>query len=144
MSDEQAQQIEQNKTDIASLKTETGSLKEDISTKITKFYASNQGETHLADSDDGKIMDMMVYGKSEQKQYSGKNLLNYDAWKGLPITRGTAVFEKNSFTLTATEDDCYTEPTPGIGFPDDAKIEISEGETVTLSWESSADIDGMQ
>jgi hypothetical protein len=73
---EQAQQIEQNKTDIASLKTETGSLKEDISTKITKFYASSQGETHLADSDNGKIMDMMLYGKSEQKQYSGKNLLN--------------------------------------------------------------------
>lgn len=73
---EQAQQIEQNKTDIASLKTETNSLKESISTKITKFYASNQGETHLADSDNGKIMDMMLYGKSEQKQYSGKNLLN--------------------------------------------------------------------
>lgn len=63
---EQAQQIEQNKTDIVSLKTETGSLKEDISTKITKFYASNQGKTHLADSDNGKIMDMMIYGKSSQ------------------------------------------------------------------------------
>lgn len=49
--------------------------KEDISNKITKFYASNQGEAHLADSDNGKIMDMMLYGKSEQKQYSGKNLL---------------------------------------------------------------------
>lgn len=72
---EQAQQIEQNKTDIASLKTETGSLKEDISNKITKFYASSQGKTHLADSDNDKIMDMMLYGKSEQKQYSGKNLL---------------------------------------------------------------------
>lgn len=50
-------------------------LTKDISNKITKFYASNQGETHLADSDNGKIMDMMLYGKSEQKQYSGKNLL---------------------------------------------------------------------
>lgn len=66
---EQVQQIEQNKKDV-------NSLREDISTKITKFYASSQGETHLADSDDGKIMDMMLYGKSEQKQYSGKNLLN--------------------------------------------------------------------
>lgn len=56
---EQAQQIEQNKTDIAS-------LKEDISNKITKFYASNQGETHLTDSDNGKIQDMMIYGKSSQ------------------------------------------------------------------------------
>lgn len=56
---EQAAQIEQNKTDI-------GSLKEDISNKITKFYASSQGETHLADSDNGKIQDMMIYGKSSQ------------------------------------------------------------------------------
>lgn len=69
MSDEQAAQIEQNKTDIAS-------LKEDISNKITKFYASSQGKPHLADSDNGKIMDMMLYGKSEQKQYSGKNLID--------------------------------------------------------------------
>lgn len=56
---EQAQQIEQNKKDVASLKT-------DLSNKITKFYASNQGETHITDSDNGKIMDMMLYGKSSQ------------------------------------------------------------------------------
>ena len=42
------------------------SLTEDLSNKITKFYAPNQGETHLADSDNGKIMDMMLYGKSSQ------------------------------------------------------------------------------
>jgi hypothetical protein len=63
---EQAQQIEQNKTDVAALKEETGSIKEDISNKITKFYASNQGETHITDSDNGKIQDMMIYGKSSQ------------------------------------------------------------------------------
>lgn len=44
----------------------TDSLKEDISNKITKFYASNQGETHITDSDNGKIQDMMIYGKSSQ------------------------------------------------------------------------------
>lgn len=75
---EQAQQIEQNKTDIASLKTETGSLKEDISNKITKFYASSQGETHLADSDSGKIQDMMLYGRSEQAVTTGAQLLGSD------------------------------------------------------------------
>lgn len=91
---EQAQQIEQNKTDIASLKTETGSLKEDISTKITKFYASSQGETHLADSDDGKIMDMMVYGKSEQKQYSGKNLFDKSTSKSAWISDDGIYIEK--------------------------------------------------
>jgi hypothetical protein len=73
---EQAQQIEQNKTDIASLKAETGSLKEDLSNKITKFYASNQGETHIADSDNGKIQDMMIYGRSSQFTTTGKNLAN--------------------------------------------------------------------
>lgn len=42
------------------------SLKADISNKITKFYASNQGEAHITDSDNGKIQDMMIYGKSSQ------------------------------------------------------------------------------
>ena len=48
------------------VREQVSSLKEDLSNKITKFYASNQGETHLADSDNGKIQDMMIYGKSSQ------------------------------------------------------------------------------
>ena len=67
-----ANSIKDSMTQIAANKEAIGQLKDG---KITKFYASNQGENHLADSDNGKIMDMMVYGKSEQKQYSGKNLL---------------------------------------------------------------------
>lgn len=51
---------------VSSLKEDVNSLKEDISNKITKFYASNQGETHITDSDNGKIQDMMIYGKSSQ------------------------------------------------------------------------------
>ena len=78
-----SKQIEQNKKDVAS-------LKEDISTKITKFYASSQGETHFADSDNGKIMDMMLYGKSEQKQYTGYQLLN-------------DIFEKGSIDVNTGE-----------------------------------------
>lgn len=62
--------------DLGPLKKEIGLLKEDLSNKITKFYASNQGETHLADSDNGKIMDMMLYGKSSQFTTTGKNLAN--------------------------------------------------------------------
>ena len=54
-----ADQIETNKTGIESLKG-------DLSNKITKFYASSQGETHITDSDNGKIQDMMIYGKSSQ------------------------------------------------------------------------------
>lgn len=103
---EQAQQIEQNKKDI-------DSLKEDLSNKITKFYASNQGKTHLADSDNGKIVDMMIYGKSSQDgtpspenpveiksvvnptvKVVGKNLLN-------PTLQTTT---KNGVTCTANGD----------------------------------------
>ena len=118
---EQAAQIEQNKTDIASLKTETSSLKESISNKITKFYASNQGETHLADSDDGKIMDMMVYGKSEQKSTTGAQLINtfgFKAINGVPTIDedGVVTLTNNTnneisaiqFDLSALENSQYT------------------------------------
>lgn len=34
--------------------------------KITKFYASNQGEIHITDSDNGMIQDLKIYGQSKQ------------------------------------------------------------------------------
>lgn len=71
---ENVQQIKENKDDIAEAQTDIEELKDK---KITKFYANNLGETHLKDSDSGKIQDMFLYGKSEQKQYTGKNLLKY-------------------------------------------------------------------
>jgi hypothetical protein len=52
--------------DLGPLKKEIGLIKEDLSNKITKFYASNQGEIYITDSDNGKIQDMMIYGKSSQ------------------------------------------------------------------------------
>lgn len=86
---EQAQQIEQNKKDV-------DSLKEDLSNKITKFYASNQGEAHITDSDNGKIQDMVLYGKSEQNQYKGINLLptgvSYLETIEVSIPKGTRIF----------------------------------------------------
>lgn len=66
--------------------------------KITKFYASNLGNTNLQDSDSGKITDMMLYGKSEQKSYIGKNLL-----KSTLVTT-TA----NGVTCTNNGDGTYT------------------------------------
>lgn len=51
---------------IATNKEDIGSLKEDISNKITKFYASNQGETHITDSDKGLIQNLKIYGQSKQ------------------------------------------------------------------------------
>ena len=106
--------------DLDPLKKEIGLIKEDLSNKITKFYASNQGETHLADSDNGKIMNMMLYGKSEQFATTGKNLLKIRdktqtsrgitvtakdgvfVLKGTAIETGWAVFDVDSFALDGT------------------------------------------
>lgn len=84
-----SKQIEQNKKDV-------DSLKEDLDNKITKFYASNQGEAHITDSDNGKIHDMILYGKSEQNQYKGINLLptsiSYNEIIEASIPKGTHIF----------------------------------------------------
>lgn len=55
--------VDENASGISELKEDTAALKDG---KISKFYASSQGETHLADSDNGKIQDMIIYGKSSQ------------------------------------------------------------------------------
>ena len=112
---EQVQQIEQNKKDV-------NSLKEDISTKITKFYASSQGEAHLADSDNGKIMDMMLYGKSEQKQYSGKNLVK-------ATLESTT---KNGITCTNNGDGTYTLNGTANG-GDDTTVSFNVGHMIAKS-----------
>lgn len=91
-----AEQIQANVEQIAKNKADISSLNEDLGNKITKFYASNQGETHIADSDNGKIMDMMLYGRSEQKQYKGINLIppntGYGDFVEVSIPKGTKVF----------------------------------------------------
>ena len=69
-----AEEFTADREQIANNKEDIGSLKEDISNKITKFYASNQGETHITDSDNGKIQDMIIYGRSSQFTTTGKNL----------------------------------------------------------------------
>ena len=90
-------QIKKNMNDI-------DSLKEDLGNKITKFYASNEGKNHLADSDNGKIMDMMIYGKSEQKHYKGINLLPPDTklkeYVEVSIPKDSPVFLVTDGTLS--------------------------------------------
>ena len=44
----------------------TKAISELTDKKITKFYASNQGETHITDSDKGLIQDLKIYGQSKQ------------------------------------------------------------------------------
>lgn len=71
--DRDANRINESMMQIAANKEAIGQLKDG---KISKFYSSSQGNTNLPDSDAGRLVDLKLYGKSEQKQYSGKNLLN--------------------------------------------------------------------
>ena len=61
-----AKEAKESAESVATVTSDVEKLKEDLPNKITKFYASNQGETHITDSDNGKIQDMMIYGKSLQ------------------------------------------------------------------------------
>lgn len=108
--------------DVSQLKDDTAALKDG---KISKFYASSQGNTNLPDSDDGRIVDLMLYGKSEQKQYSGKNLLDLRSGQsgtgegvtytknadGSYIRKGTATGRNGNVWFAGGYDDLSVMPT---------------------------------
>lgn len=87
------EKVELLNEDVDTLKNDTKELNDK---KITKFYASSQGGTHITDSDNGKIQDMVLYGKSEQKQYKGINLFSPDTefkeYVEVSISKGSFVF----------------------------------------------------
>ena len=111
--------------DLGPLKKEVNLIREDLSNKITKFYASNQGENHLADSDSGKIMDMLVYGKSEQKQYTGKNLLELSDNQ---VQNGNLKFQISQGIITfsgSTDSASFNEKIKDFIVPSDGTYTIS-------------------
>lgn len=95
-----AKEVTELKEDLA---TETTARESDIKklseSKISKFYASSQGGNHLADSDNGKIMDMMIYGKSEQFTTTGKNLLPFPYTEESKVENGITFDVKNDGTI---------------------------------------------
>lgn len=80
------EKVELLNEDVDTLKNDTKELNDK---KITKFYTSNQGETHITDSGNGKISDMMLYGKSEQFTATGKNLFNLSVGGFISATDGS-------------------------------------------------------
>lgn len=76
---EYADNLQASTDDISKLNDALVNQKKAISElsdkKIIKFYAGNLGETHITDSDNGKIMDMLIYGKVSQFTTTGKNIL---------------------------------------------------------------------
>lgn len=148
--------------DVSQLKEATAKLKDG---KISKFYASSQGGTNLPDSDDGRIMDLKLYGKSEQKQYSGKNLfppvaysgnvsnLQIDAADGAVHLKGTPNDQVNSAIIgawSASSPTIFTLPAgtytlSGFGewlaTPRLNLVYVENGELISLSGNKTATFD---
>lgn len=117
---------------------------------------------HLTDSADAKVVEFALYGNATQNgeptpdapidievagssgsvvvKSIGANLLNYDAWKSTGCVSGTAVFENNGVTITATNNFAYTDF--GKWAPENAKIPVGEGDVITLSWEEPSNKNG--
>lgn len=158
---DQAIQLAQEEADKQNVKIAT--LTDDIASNTAPaIIPTATGEVvTVSDSANRPLAGLRLYGKTTQDgtptpnspvplvnvgaggsigvKAMGKNLLNYDAWKTVIVQRGTAVWENNGVTLTATADDCYTGDglgweENGVEFP--AKIFVTPGETISLSWEA--------
>ena len=68
-----------------------------------QFATASGDYITVTDSVDGKLVDLKLYGKSEQKQYSGKNLLNHD-WIPTRTYNGVTVTNNgdNSWTFSGS------------------------------------------
>lgn len=84
------------------------SLPEDYSELSKAFYSAAikqtaTGETiHLTDSADSKVVAFGLYGKAEQKQYSGKNQLQINGTSQTAYGVDFTINEDGSFTLNGT------------------------------------------
>lgn len=121
---EQARQIEQNKTDVASLKEETGSLKEDLTSKADKtslaqtdrkldaLWKLNQGISYEFQTDEAKSYQKTVPSGAKMvsiKSIGGKTIVwnqLIDETYGGSVTRGNV-------TIVNNKDGSYTVFTNG-------------------------------
>ena len=106
----------------------------------TLMLTKTTTDSTLLHSHAGGLEIKSVEGMSVQGSTTGAQLLDYDIWKTVSIKNGTAVFENNGITITATANDAFTYYGVQDGsypFPEDAHISVSEGETITLSWDES-------
>ena len=121
-SEDKATQIADDlKESTDAISQNTKAISELADKKITKFYASNQGETHITDSDKGLIQDMMIYGKSSQDgtpspespveiknvvnptiKFIGKNLIKFDESFNGEQFGITMIYEKGGIRMTGT------------------------------------------
>lgn len=127
------------------------SIKDDVANQTALEHSSSGTSIAMDDAATASLKALTIYGKSVQdgtptpsapaeiQSVGAVNLLDYDAWKTVPVARGTAVWEDNGVTLTATANDCYTDHQ---SFPVAARVPVIEGETVWLTWDSPDAVSG--
>ena len=136
---EQAQQIEQNKADIASLKTETSSLKEDIGEIDNAFFDTTTTTEELVNTnpivEDGKTLYTSTYITiQEQSNSSIATLTNVVVGETLYIS-STVANTKTSWGFTFTDDKnktiyhYYDESLSGITDKTNIEVTVPEGAT---------------
>ena len=134
----------------------TKAISELADKKITKFYASNQGETHIADSDKGIIQDLKIYGQSKQDgepspsnpveiknvvnptiKVIGKNILEFDESFNGNQFGINMIYEKGGIRITGT---ATSSGNVRIINPDVKNIKWNKNKyTVSLKSEEEAD-----
>ncbi len=127
-------QITTNTKDISDLKTDVQNAEDALTGKISKFYATNNGENHLADSDNGKIQDMKVFGNSEQKKYNGYQLFALAPINKTTGEKASLPYTENGITVDIAND--------GIGYTIRGTNTLNEQETdIYLSMSNAFDIE---
>ena len=84
-------------------------------------------------------------GADKLSDFSRKNILPYAAWSKVNIVRGSAVWENNGVTLTASGEDCFThydaDAMETADYPFAARIPVIVGKTYILTWDYSGSDD---
>lgn len=92
------------------------------------IYPTDNYNCQLAGSVSEQLNQKMSY--ADNGVLGASNMLNFDAWKTVGLTKATAVWGDDSLTLTATENNGRTLLT----LPNDAKIKVFAGEKVKFIW----------
>ena len=98
----------------------------DVDPTFTKPALPNRELTILEEEDRAELVELVDRG--------AKNKLNYYVWKNVNVSNGTAVWENNGVTLTATGDDCYTAYQPA-SVPTSLQIPVTKDDTLIMSWD---------
>lgn len=137
--------LEAAQQDVTALKTESTALKAETARtarSLDYLWKKSKGIIYDTETVTGAgssvtvpsgAMEYAVLQKLGGMSRKGRNLLNYDAWKTVATTHGTAVFENNGVTITAAGNDAYTNI---VGFPVAAQIAVNQGDSITLTWEA--------